>query len=107
MATVIAEDGCMEITGIVADWDYAASKPDDWPDNPRLASISYHPGGADEFVVRQRRVGAVRRIHWTCADANDDRVKYFHGVRCVPFIDLSECTLNAGHVVIIELWRDS
>jgi len=107
MATTLEQEGCLEITGIVGDWDYATEKPDSWPDNPRLASISLHPGGADVLIVRQRRVGAVRRVHWSCADTNDDRVKYFHGTRVVPFIDESECTLNAGHVVIIELWREA
>jgi len=106
MASTKERDGALEISNISANWDYATEKPGHWPEIPRIASISYHPGGADIFIVRQRDAAGVRRMQATTADIYDDRIKYFHGSRVVPFINYGECTLNLGHLVVIELWRD-
>ena len=105
---VIEKDGILEITGINADWDYKASKPANWADNPRLSSITFVPGAAsDKLVVRQKEAGGPRRMEVSCADANDQRIKYFHGQHVMPYIDEGNSTLSADHVVIIELWRDA
>ena len=107
MATQNERGGCLEITAIAADWDYKASKPAHWPDNPRLASIEYHPGGADVIVIKQADDAGPLRFRGECKDVNDSRIKYFHGSRVIPYVDEVDCTLNAGHKLIIELWRES
>lgn len=108
MATELERDGCLQITGISGDWNYLASRPANWPENPQLSSIEFHPGAAsDQLVVKQRADdGPVRFDSMAVDNAADSRIKYFHGVRVVPFIDYDKCTFSAGHRVVIELWRE-
>jgi hypothetical protein len=107
--TEIELDGSLELGGISEDWDYKASKPSGWPDNPRLNSIEFHPGAAnDRLVVKQKEDGGPTRFDSNITDsAADSRIKYFHGSRVLPYIDYSECIFGAGHKVIIELWREA
>jgi hypothetical protein len=108
-ATVLYMQGTILVEGIDADWDYDTDKPHGWPDNPRLSSIEFHPGStSDRMVVKQHGESGIDRFDSGEADSvSDNRIKYFHGTRCSPFIDYSECTLSAGHKVIIELWREA
>lgn len=106
MATQVECDGTLEITAIADNWDYKASKPANWPKIPRLSSIEYHPGGADTCVIRESGATGPACFYASCADANDSRIKYFHGKRQIPYLLFSDCTLNAGHKLIISLWRD-
>jgi len=109
VATEKERDGCLEISSISADWDYAVSKPTSWPDNPRLSSIEFHPGAAsDRVVIRQRDDnGPVRFDSGATDNVGDARIKYFHGLRVVPYIVYSESTLSTNHYIVIELWRES
>ena len=106
MATTLEKDGALEITSISADWDYRTERPSHWPKHPRLTSISFHPGGADILIIKQHDANGVTRFKASCEDFHDDRIKYFHGSRVVPFIPYAECTFNTGHLIIIELWRE-
>ena len=109
MTTAIELNGCLDITSIDADWDYASGKPSHWAERPRLLSIEFHPGSAsDRMVIKESEEGGPQRFDSGEVDSSSDsRIKYFHGVRVRPFIDFSECTLSAGHRVIIETWRES
>ena len=101
--------GTIEITDLTADWVYENSKPDDWPNqNPRMLSIEFHPGSAnDRCVVKQKTEDGPTRFDSNYTDSqSDSRIKYFMGTRCEPFIDYSECVVSAGHKIIMELWRD-
>lgn len=107
MATELELDGCLEISGIAADWDYNSSKPANWPARPRINSIQFDPGAADDILlIKERDEGGPQRFYANCENTYDQRCKYYHGTRVVPFIDFSECALSAGHKVTIELWRD-
>ena len=109
MTTQLDLNGCLDISEIDADWDYGDSKPDDWHNRPCLMSIEFHPGSAsDRMVIKEAREdGPVRFDSGEVDSASDSRIKYFHGVRVTPFIDFSDCTLSAGHRVIIETWREN
>lgn len=107
MATLIELNGCLEITGIADDWEYRNDKPSSWPDHPRINSIQFDPGAADDvLVVNEQKAGGPQRFFAKCQDTYDQRCKYYHGARMLPFIDFSACTLSAGHKVTIELWRE-
>ena len=108
MTTELEQDGCLEITSITGDWDYKASKPGNWPDFPRLNSIEFHPGSAnDRMVIKQFDDDGPTRFDSNYVDdQSDSRIKYFNGTRVKPYIDYSDCVLSAGHKVIIELWRE-
>jgi len=107
MATENERDGTLEITSIAADWDYKSSKPTGWPEFPRLVSIQFNPGaGADKLTVKEEDDIGPMIFYSECESVKDQRVKYFHGVRKIPYIDYSDCTLSSGHSVIIELWRE-
>lgn len=108
MATELELNGCLEITGIAADWDYKASKPSHWPEKPQIASIQFDPGAADDaLMVREQNAGGPQRFHCLCQDTYDQRCKYFHGSRITPYIVFSESAFSAGAKVTIELWRDN
>ena len=108
MATENEKNGILEITGIVGDWNYEDSKPDTWSSRPRLCSIRFNPGAAsDKLLVTEQVASGPEIFYARCADANDQRIEYYHGSRYTPFIDFSGSTLSAGHKVVIKLWRDA
>jgi len=106
MATTKERSGALEISAIAADWNYVTDRPSHWPVNPRLMSIEFHPGGSDVMAITEGDDQGLLRFYANCQDSYDSRIKYFHGNRCRPYIDFSECSLTAGHKVIIELWRE-
>jgi hypothetical protein len=109
MTTELEFEGTLELSNIDADWDFSTQRPSKWQVNPRISSIEFHPGAANDLlVVRHGSVGGVRRFFSNYADSqSDSRIKYFHGSRVIPYIKFSECVFSSGHLVIIELWRDS
>ena len=108
-ATELETDGCLILTAIDGDWSYRVSKPNTWPDVPRISSIEFHPGAAsDRMIIKQGGPnGATRFDSGIAQNAGDSRIKYFHGTRVTPFVDFGDCTLSEGHKVIIELWREA
>lgn len=108
MTTLLEKDGALELSAINADWDYKTARPSSWPKVPRIGSIEFHPGAAnDRCIFRHKDVGGVRRFDSNYAESdNDSRIKYFHGQRVQPYLKFSECTFAAGAYVIIELWRE-
>jgi hypothetical protein len=107
MADILERGGCLEITNIAADWDYKSGKPDDWPDTPRLTSIEFDPGAADDvLMVKAQDDGGPQRFFAKCENTYDQRCKYYHGQRFIPYVDFSDCVLSGGHKVVIELWRE-
>lgn len=107
MATENERNGKLELSSIAADWDYKASRPTDWPIIPRLLSITFVPGAAaDRIVVKEEDDAGPTVFDVTCENTYDQRVKYFHGGRVIPFIDFGDCTFSAGHKVTIQLWRE-
>jgi hypothetical protein len=108
MATENIRDGIIEITSIAADWDYDTIRPAGWPSKPRLLSINFVPGAADDTIlIRVNDTTGPQCFYARCENVYDQRIEYYHGSRFRPFIDFSECTLSAGHKLIIKLWRDS
>ena len=108
MSTELEKNGILEVSGIAANWDYKASKPTGWPAKPRLVSIKFVPGAAnDKLVVREQEAGGPRIVSWLCENTYDQRVEYYHGTIQIPFVLFSECTLSSGHLMIIKLWREA
>ncbi len=108
MATQNERKGNLTITSIAEDWVYSTSKPPHWPDRPRLSSICFIPGAtSDKLIVKEENESGPEVIWVTAETVNSQKIKYFHGGVCIPFIDFSECILSAGHMVMIQLWRDA
>lgn len=122
MATTTITEGTIEIESIAADWDMlvsggltnyksaaniAAGKRGDntdWSDGPRTNYIQFNPGAADDkLVIKQRTAAGAVIFEASSTDANDQQRAYYYGKRQLPYIDYSECTLSAGHKVIIGL----
>jgi hypothetical protein len=107
MADLLELNGCLEITNIAADWDYNLSRPSNWPQHPRITSIQFDPGAADDaLVINEQKAGGPQRFFAKCQDTYDQRCKYYHGARMHPYIDFGSSTLSGGHKVTIELWRE-
>lgn len=105
MATELERNGVLEITSVVADWDYRVSKPSGWPSHPRISSIQFDPGAADDALsITEQDGGGPQRFYAKCEDQYDQRCKYYFGARVQPYIVFSESALSAGHKITIELW---
>ncbi|MBS3809771.1 MAG: hypothetical protein KGY38_06435 [Desulfobacterales bacterium] len=82
-----------EITGMDSDWVGR---------NGPLQSIQFNPGATSDVLVVKNGSTAGPMLFSTTADSgSDETIKYFYGVRVAPVIDYSECTLSAGHEVIV------
>jgi hypothetical protein len=67
MATENELNGIVEISAIAADWDYKASKPASWPNSPRLVSIKFVPGAADDkLVIKEQSDGGPTIFYAPC-----------------------------------------
>lgn len=114
MATVTTvTDTTIEIETIAADWYPAAADPNGLglgaDEKLRVRSIAFHPAAAnDVLVIKNSKNGtAAHATEWYVKGSadTDQRVKYYgdRGRSFCPFIDYSECTLNASSKVLIEL----
>jgi hypothetical protein len=91
--TINRMDPVVVITEIDSDW----SGP-----KKSLNSIQFNPGAANDILVIKERDENGPIIFKTKADsASDEVIKYFHGLALEPFLDVSACTLSAGHMVIL------
>jgi len=103
MATEVQSKGTIQITGIAADWDWGTVMTD-FPNDVRLASITFVPGAAnDKLIVKEDSAAGAVIMHALCLDT-DEKIKYFYGTKHSPYVDFSDCILSAGHMVIIDLW---
>jgi len=93
----------MEVTAIDADWDWGV-KGNSVELAPKLCSITFIPGSANDVLVVKDGSDAGPIIFQTiCLDAIE-RTQYYFGARKRIYIDHSDCTLSFGHKVLICLW---
>ena len=94
----------VEVNSIAADWDWPTSGNPNDP-NPELVSITFVPGANDDqLVVRDGSLTGPIIFHALCLNT-DEKVQYYYGGRKTPYIEMDDCTLNAGHKVLFDLVR--
>jgi len=102
-ATVNKVGRTIELTVIDADWVWSDSVPDKGIGGIPIATISFTPGAAnDVMIIKEASATGPSMFEATCLTAEPRVLDYF-GVKHKPFLDFSECTLTAGHKVIILL----
>lgn len=107
MANTVDRDGpVITLSAMDSDWNWLDTLTgSSFTSGINLASIQFKPGAADdELIIRNGAIDGAPMIAWKCADEYDYKVFYCHGVKYKPFIDYSECTLSAGHQIIITQW---
>ena len=103
MATTVKEGSSVEVNTIVGDWDWGVSGNTKDKD-PKLASITFVPGSAnDKLVVKDGSDAGPVIFSGLCLTV-DEKVQYYHGARKRPLIDFNLCVFSAGHKVLIDLW---
>ena len=105
MATFVRSGNFFEVSAIAADvnsWEIFRHKT---PSIVKVKRIEFIVGNAnDVLVVKQtNESGAIICKLGSSAAAESDRCYFYGGQYMEPFIDFSDCTLNAGHKVIFEL----
>ena len=83
------------LTAIDADWTAS--------DYYNVYSITFIPGAANDVMVVKEATDAGVIIFYALSADADHRTIYYNGARFKPMVDFSDCTLNAGHEVIINL----
>lgn len=83
------------------DWLWNSDLPGELKSHPNgifLKAIRFHPGAAnDEMIVREEDAYGPALFQVKCANAYDDRIQYFEGVRLhKPVVIASQCTLGAS-----------
>jgi len=98
--TVTTEGHFIEVSAMDSDYDFGEFS--------RISSIQFNPGAAgDTLVVKNGSATGPKMFYAVCTGTDDQRIIYYFGTRCRPYIDYSECTLSVGHSVIINLWPSS
>jgi hypothetical protein len=107
MPTTILRDGALiNISAISADsaWTDIFTSGQDLTTGPMIDWIMFVPGSAnDKMVIKKKTAAGPIGFRALCL-TTDEKIVYFHGARFPFIIDFSDCTLNAGHMVIIQLW---
>lgn len=110
MATTILRDGSLiNISTIDADCDWTDifTSGQDLDTGPMIDWIMFVPGSAnDKMVIKKKTATGPVGFRALCLDTNE-KIIYYHGARFPFLIDFSDCTLNANHMVIIQLWPRS
>ena len=112
-----SEGTTIEITSIDEDWDYRVSGPVEdvsadasiygsnlkYLEGPRLNYIQFNPGstGTDKLTIKEKDENGIIIFYCDCESVKNQKRAYYSGVRHLPYIDYSECTLSSGHSVII------
>ena len=97
--TVLISPGIIEITSIDSDWDGTASAI-------RIHSIVFEPGAANDVLAIEDGGASGPRIFpaYAVTDAEAKVMRYGCN-KYKPYLDFSDCTLNAGATVTIYLCR--
>ena len=107
MANTVTRNGpIIALSAMDSDWDWLDTLTGtSYASGVNLMSIQFQPGAADDIlIVRNASLTGAPIVAWKCADEYDYKVYYCHGTKYKPYIDFSECTLTAGHQVIITQW---
>ncbi len=105
-ATVKSDNLTHEISAIDADyvWTSLFTSGLDKTAGPRIDWIMFMPGQAnDKMIIKHGSDAGPIGFRATCLTA-EEKIVYFHGARFPFVIDQSECVLNTGHQLIIQLW---
>lgn len=104
--TITVKDLTIEIKGdggaIDADWTFS----DDIDDTGLyISSIQFTPHAtADKCVIKEGGATGPVIFEALCADVYDQKIKYFHGERKHPFLDVSDGVYGGVNAkIIIEL----
>jgi len=101
-ATVTKTNRTLNLTAIDADWLWSTTFPNDAA--IRIQSIEFIGGAAnDVMVIKEGSDSGAVMFSRKVPDTDYRQIKYFWGQLLRPVVDYSDCTLNAGHRVIIEL----
>ncbi len=105
-ATVTKSDLMISITGIDADWVWT----DEYVSGSRAESLKvqwiyFSPGATDDVLAIEHINASGSRIfpNTAAADAYSPIAIPYYGAKLKPYIDFSDCTLSAGHQVLILL----
>ena len=105
MASFKRSGNFFEITGITADVDSKEIFQDSDLNVKKVKRIEFIVGNANDILVVKEANDAgpeITRLGST-STIESDRTYFEGGQYMKPFIDFGDCTLNAGHKVIIEL----
>jgi len=84
-----------EITAMDSDYDATEDIP--------IVSIKLFPGAANDILIVKNGSDTGPTICKLESTDGEPRVEYFFGSYWQPYIDFSECTLSAGHSVVIGI----
>ena len=105
MASFKRSSNFFEITSIAADVDSKEIFQDSDLNVKKVKRIEFIVGNANDILVVKEANDAgpeITRLGST-STIESDRCYFEGGQYMKPFIDFGDCTLNAGHKVIIEL----
>ena len=107
MATVLKTENFIEISSIAADLEAKTILgTDDAHKYTKIRSITFLPGADnDKCVIKNGSAASAMVTVLASPDVELPAIRYFDdgGQWIKPFVDFSECTLNAGHMLIFEL----
>jgi hypothetical protein len=95
----------VQISSIDSDWDYSDTFASA-SDGIYVQSIQFNPAATDdELVIKDASDTGAVIMSVKCADAYDQKIKYFYGAQIKPYLDFDQGTFTAGSSVIIHLGR--
>jgi len=90
----------IKLSAIGGDFDVCASLFDGWP--IRLNSIQWNPAADNNKLVIKDGSATGPDMYNLDSLSGQEKIQYYQGAYKEPFIDYSDCTLNATDIVIIN-----
>lgn len=110
MSNTITRDGpVLNLSTLSSDWIWTATFPE-----PSLVTkgipidwILFVPGAQnDKLVFRRRSSTGVIVAHMTALNTGE-MTQYFYGATEPLYLAIADCTLSAGHLIVVHLWPGS
>lgn len=108
-ATVVRNGPIVTITAIDADWVWTTTFPRH-TQGIKVDFIAFKPGATalDKMSIKMdSATGPELFPSIPSVSQSYGQIVYYHGATLRPVIDFSDCTLTAGHEVIIKLMTNS
>lgn len=109
MSTTTITGKCIQITNVnlTSDWKLSNTDFDGLKGGIGINYMMYTPGASrDIVVIKEDNDAGAQLVKFECANSYDQKIVYFHGRQCRPYIDISAGSKGKKSTSILSIFFD-